>query len=157
MWKLKKKKSTFDKDKLILAALYIFTKKGEPEVSYSTFLESIAEFQKSFNLGYKFLDKYLYCSELVSDISKLCYRGDLNEFEYKHDAFLPKHFLSLTSFGESRGSEYFEKFFDKAKGSLESAVENSIENYKRRWRFYRRPRVQKFDKSYHEPSKKANS
>lgn len=133
-----RKKIRLQKEQVLLATMYLFNKRRESEVSLSEFLESIGEFQKSFNLGYKYWGKYLYSPELVADITSLHYHGYVRRYEYKYDAFLPKNFLSLTVLGKGFGKKYHEKLPEPVKSALEVAVNDAINKHAQRWRFYSR-------------------
>ena len=133
-----RKKPRLEKEQVLLATMYLFSKGGEVEVSLSEFLGSIQQFQGRFNLGYKYWDKYVYSPDLIEDINNLQYRGYIRKYEYKYDAFLPKSFLSLTSLGKGFGKTYHEELPELTKNTLEIAVDDAINKHAQRWRFYSR-------------------
>lgn len=136
-----RRKPRLQKEQVLLATMYLFSKRREPEVSLSEFLGSVQQFQGSFNLGYKYWENYVYSPDLVADMTNLHYRGYVRKYEYKYDAFLPKNFLSLTSLGKGFGKKYHEKLPESAKNALEVAVNDAINKHAQRWRFYSRKKA----------------
>lgn len=127
-----------DRRKVVLSALYTFCLKGVEEISLPEFLESIYYLQEKYDLGYEFWDRFLYSPRLMKDLASLHFEGYIKRYEYRHDAFLPKQFLSLTLLGKGTGKRHREGLSEQLKETLEIAVDNAIQNYKKRWQFYRR-------------------
>ncbi len=123
---------------VLLAALYFFLEHGKKEVSLSEFQESVAEFQQEFPLGYAFSERFLYSLDLLFDLKDLHYRGYIHQYNYKHDAFLPKRFLALTALGKGRGSKILNTLADEEAQALENAVVRAMENHEERWRLWSR-------------------
>ena len=124
---------------VLLATICIFSKQGKDEVSLSEFQESISEFQREFPmLGYTYSSKFLNSLDVLRDLKDLYHNGYIHQYNYRHDSFLPKRFLKLTSLGKGRGSKILDMLSSEEIQSLESAVIRAIENHKRRWRLWSR-------------------
>lgn len=124
---------------ILLATLCVFSRQGKDEVSLSEFQESIAEFQREFlPLGYSYSSRFLYSLDVLTDLKELYYSGYIRQYNYRHDAFLPKKFLSLTSLGKGRGWKMLEMLSDDEIQSLQSAAKTAIKNHESRWRLWSR-------------------
>jgi hypothetical protein len=123
---------------VLLGALYFFSEHGRKEVSLSEFQETLAEFQQVFPLGYAFSERFLYSLDLLFDLKNLHYRGYIHLYNYRHDAFLPKRFLALTTLGKGRGSKILKTLADGEVHILENAVVTAMKNHEERWRLWAR-------------------
>lgn len=124
---------------ILLATLCVFSRQGKDEVSLSEFQESIAEFQREFTaLGYTYSSRFLYSLDVLTDLKELYYNGYIRQYNYRHDAFLPKKFLTLTPLGKGRGRKILNMLsVDQVQG-LNNAVTTAIANHKLRWRLWSR-------------------
>lgn len=134
---------------IVMAMLYLFSRHGKGEVSLSEFQECVAEAQQYFALGYAFSERFVYSLGLLSDLKELHHRGYTRQYNYRHDAFLPKRFLELTALGKGRGSKVLKTLADDEVRSLENAVATAMKNYDDRWRLWSRskPRDQISEKT----------
>jgi len=124
---------------ILLATLCGFSKQGKEEVSVSEIQESIAVFQQEFSsIGYSYSRRFLYSLDLLSDLKDLHHRGYIHQYNYRHDAFLPKRFLALTALGKGRGWKILEMLSDEEMHSLQSAIMVAIRNHEDRWRLWAR-------------------
>lgn len=124
---------------ILLATLCVFANQGKDEVSLSEFQESIAEFQReSVPLGYSYSSRFLYSLDLLTDLKDLHYGGYIRQYNYRHDSFLPKKFLSLTPLGKGRGWKILEMLSDDERQSLHSVAKTAIKNHESRWRLWSR-------------------
>lgn len=124
---------------MLLGALCVFSKQGKEEVSVSEFQESIAEFQQFFpSLGYSYSRRFPYSLDLLSDLKDLYHGGFVHQYNYRHDAFLPKRFLALTALGKGRGWKILEMLSDDEIQSLQNSVITAIRNHENRWRLWAR-------------------
>jgi len=123
---------------MLLATLCIFLKQGREEVSLSEFQESIAEFQREVSLGYSYSGRFLYSLGVLTDLKDLYYRGYIRQYNYRHDAFLPKRFLTLTPLGKGRGWKILDMLSEDKIQGLKNAVTTAIRNHKLRWRLWSR-------------------
>lgn len=124
---------------ILLAALCVFSKEGKKEVSLSELQESIAEFQQHFRpLGYSYSGRFLYSLDVLYDLEDLTSHGYIRQYNYRHDAFLPKRFLALTPLGKGRGWKILEMISDDEIQSLQDAVVTAVKNYEARWRLWTR-------------------
>ena len=124
---------------MLLATLCVFSREGKKEISLSELQESIAEFQQHFRpLGYSYSSRFLYSLDVLSDLEDLSYRGYVRHYNYRHDSFLPKRFLTLTPLGKGRGWKILEMLSDDETQSLQNAVMTAIKNYEGRWRLWSR-------------------
>ncbi len=124
---------------ILLAALCVFYRLGKEEVSLSELQETIAEFQQRFrSLGYSYSSRFLYSLDVLSDLEDLSYRGYTRHYNYRHDAFLPKRFLTLRPLGKGRGRKILEMLSTKQMQNLQDAVVTAIENHESRWRLWSR-------------------
>lgn len=124
---------------ILLATLCVFSRQGKDEVSLSEFQESIAEFQREFTaLGYTYSSRFLYSLDVLTDLKELYYSGYIRQYNYRHDAFLPKKFLTLTPLGKGRGRKILDMLsVDQVQG-LNNAVTTATANHKLRWRLWSR-------------------
>lgn len=126
-----------DRIEMLLAVMCIFSKEGKIEVNFSEFQESIGELQREFpSLGYSFSERFLFSSDLMSDLKDLEYRGYIHDYHYKLDGLLPKRFMTLTALGRGKGSKILQTLTDDIVNSLTRAVEVAITNYNKRWRLW---------------------
>lgn len=124
---------------MLLAMLCVFYGRGKEEISLSELQESIAEFQREFlSLGYSYSGRFLYSLDLLADLKDLHYGGYIRQYNYRHDAFLPKKFLSLTHLGKGRGWKILGMLSDDEMQSLQNAAMTAIKNYEGRWRLWSR-------------------
>lgn len=123
---------------ILLATMCIFSKEAKDEVSLSEFQESIAEFQRFRPLGYAYSSRFLYSLDVLSDLDDLSYGGYVHHYNYRHDSFLPKRFLTLTSLGKGRGCKILGMLSGDEIQSLQKAVVTAIKNYESRWRLWSR-------------------
>lgn len=123
---------------MLLATLYLFSEEGKEEVSLSELQECISEFQKEFSLGYNFSENFLCSLDLLTDIKDLYYQRYIRQYIYRHDAFLPKRFVSLLPLGRGRGKKIVEQLSPEMLGALKSAVAGAIRNYQETWRSWAR-------------------
>lgn len=124
---------------ILLATLCIFAKQGKDEVSLSEFQESIAEFQREFvPLGYSYSSRFMYSLDLLTDLKDLHYGGYIRQYNYRHDSFLPKKFLSLTPLGKGRGWKILKMLSDDEIQSLQNAAKTAVKNHENRWRLWSR-------------------
>jgi hypothetical protein len=124
---------------VILALLAAFRKYGKKEVSLSEFQIAIVSFQENFPLGYSFSKVFLYSYQLFEDLKILEYEGDVLEFQYRHDAFLPKSFLEASATGLVRGKQILAELSEEHRTALENAVAKAVEHYQHTWRLWSRP------------------
>lgn len=122
----------------IIAILHLFSRNGEEEVSLSEFQEAVAIAQQKLPLGYTFSERFTYSLGLLSDLRDLHYRRYIRQYNYRHDAFLPKRFLILTALGKGHGSKVLKTRTDEEIASLEYAVTTAMKNYVERWRLWSR-------------------
>ena len=125
----------------ILALLAAFRQYGKKEVSLSEFQIAIAALQDRFPFEYSFSKVFLYSYQLFEDIQTLEYEGEVLEFQYRHDAFLPKSFLELRATGLVHGQQILAELSGEHRAILESAVAKAIEHYYHTWRLWSRPTV----------------
>jgi hypothetical protein len=125
----------------ILALLVAFRQYGRKEVSLSEFQVAVAGLQNILPLKYSFSKVFLYSYQLFEDLQTLEYEGDVVEFQYRHDAFLPKSFLELTPTGLVHGQEILDALFEKDRVALENSVVKATEHYRRTWRLWSRATI----------------
>ena len=124
---------------MLLATMWNFYKQGKDEVSISEFQESILEFQKEFpELGYTYSNRFLYSLDVLTDLKELSHNGYIRQYVYRHDAFLPKRFITLAPLGKSRGVKILDTLSRDESQGLKRAVEKAIKNYNNRWRLWSR-------------------
>jgi len=123
---------------MLLAAMCIFSKQGKEEVSLSELQECVSEFQKEFLLGYTFSEHFLGSVDLLTDLKDLSREQYIRQYIYRHDAFLPKRFVSLMPLGKGRGEKIVGALPPDAAQVLEDAVTTAIRNYKETWRSWAR-------------------
>lgn len=126
------------KKEAILALLAAFRKHGKKEVSLSEFQVAIAGLQERFPLDYSFSKVFLYSYQLFEDIQTLEYEGEVLEFQYRHDAFLPKSFLELSATGLLHGQQILAELPEEHRATLENAVTKAVEHYSQTWRLWSR-------------------
>lgn len=129
---------TSERRNVILMALYSFYKMEREEVSLPEFLECIKRLQERIPLRYEFSERFLYSSDLMGDLRDLEYRGFVHRFTYRHDAFLPKSYITLTGFGRSRAKKVAQKFPEEFTSILDECISATIESYREKWRLYAR-------------------
>lgn len=124
---------------MLLAVLCVFSRQGKDEVSISEFQESIVEFQREFQMmGYTYSSRFLYSLDVLADLKDLWHDGYIRQYNYRHDAFLPKRFLALAPRGKGRGCKILDMLSSDQIQSLQSVVAKAIENHKLRWRLWSR-------------------
>jgi len=123
---------------MLLAAMCIFSKQGKEEVSLSELQECISEFQKEFLLGYNFSEHFLCSVDLLTDLRDLSRERYIRQYIYRHDAFLPKRFVSLMPLGKGRGEKIIGTLPPDIARALEDGVTTAIRNYKETWRSWAR-------------------
>ena len=128
-----------ERQNTILMALYSFYERGKDEVSLAEFLECIKRIQENIPLKYEFSERFLYSSDLMEDLRDLEYRGFAHRFTYRHDAFLPKSYITLTGFGRSRAKKIAQNFPDQHASFLEKCTNEIIEAHREKWRVHARP------------------
>lgn len=124
---------------MLLATLCVFSNQGRDEVSLSEFQESIAEFQRaSLSLGYAYSDRFPYSLDVLADLKDLFHRGYIRQYNYRHDSFLPKKFLTLNPLGRGRGCKILDMLSEDERQGLKNAVMMAIGNHNLRWRLWSR-------------------
>lgn len=123
---------------VILALLAVFQQYGRKEVSLSEFQVAIADLQKSFPLEYSFSKVFLYSYQLFEDLQNLEYAGEVLEWQYRHDAFLPKSFLEASATGLVRGQQILAELSEEHRTALGNAVAKAVEHYSQTWRLWSR-------------------
>ena len=125
----------------ILALLAAFRQHGKKQVSLGEFQVAIKGWQDNFPLEYSFSKAFLYSYQLFEDLKTLEYEGEVIEFQYRHDAFLPKSFIELNPSGLAHGQEILSGLSEQDKVALENAVSNAVEHYYHSWRLWSRATV----------------
>jgi len=125
----------------ILALLAVFRRNGKEQVSLSEFQVAIVGWQSRLPLGYSFSKAFLYSYQLFEDLQTLEYQGEVVEFQYRHDAFLPKSFIQLSATGLVHGQQILAELSEEDKAVLENAVANAVEHYHSTWRLWSRATV----------------
>ena len=128
-----------ERQNIILMVLYSFYERGREEISLPEFLECIKKIQEKIPLKYEFSERFLYSSDLLEDLRDLEYRGFAHRFTYRHDAFLPKSYITLTGFGRSHAKKVVQKVPDEYPPILEKCANAIIETHREKWRVYGRP------------------
>ncbi|MBA7507318.1 hypothetical protein ES706_06036 [subsurface metagenome] len=123
---------------ILLAAMCIFSRQGKEEVSLSELQECVSEFQKEFSLGYNFSEHFPCSVDLLVDLRDLSRERYVRQYIYRHDAFLPKRFVSLMPLGKGRGGKIVGTLSSDTAQALENAVTTAIRNYKETWRSWAR-------------------
>ena len=123
---------------ILLATLCLFSQQGKEEVSISEFQECISEFQKEFSLGYNFSEHFLCSVDLLTDLRDLSQERYIRQYIYRHDALLPKRFVSLMPLGKGRGEKIVGTLSPDTAEALENAASIAIRNYKETWRSWAR-------------------
>jgi len=124
--KHERKIKELDRRKTVLTLLCVFTRKGVEEISLSEVLESIQHLQNSYDLGYEYWSRFLYSPGVIRDLTVLQDQGYLKRYQYRHDAFLPKQFLSLTHLGTGTGKRYSEQVSEDVRKAVELAVDTAV-------------------------------
>lgn len=127
-----------ERQNIILMALYSFYERGKEEVSLAEFLECIKKIQENIPLKYEFSERFLYSPDLMKDLRDLEYRGFARRFTYRHDAFLPKSYITLTGFGKSHAKKIAQIFPSKYAPFLEKCTNEIIEAHRKKWRVFAR-------------------
>lgn len=122
----------------ILAVLATFRKHGKKEVSLSEFQVAIVNLQERFPFEYSFSKAFLYSYQLFEDIQTLEYEGEVLEFQYRHDAFLPKSFIEPSATGLVHGEQILAELSEEHRATLENAVTKAVEHYSQTWRLWSR-------------------
>lgn len=122
---------------VLLSAFYLFSRLCK-EVSLSEIQDSIAEFQQKSTLGYSFSEHFRYSFDLMTDLKDLVHSGFVHEYNYRHDAFLPKRYFALTPLGIGRGKKMVSMIPPDELEDLETAVTTAIKNHKQRWHLWSR-------------------
>ena len=128
-----------ERQNVILIVLYFFYRKGREEVSLPEFLECIKKVQEEIPLEYEFSKRFLYSLELLEDLRDLEYQGFAHRFAYKHDAFLPKRYITLTESGKSHVRKTVEKFPHSLNLLLDKSVETTFRSYQEKIKLFARP------------------
>ena len=136
---MEKTEITLERQNIILMVLHSFYEKGREEVSLPEFLECIKRIQEKIPLKYEFSERFLYSSGLLEDLRDLEYRGFAHRFTYRHDAFLPKSYITLTGFGRSHAKKVAQKIPDEYPPILEKCTNAIIETHREKWRMHTRP------------------
>lgn len=136
---MERKEIVSERQNVILMTLYSFYEKGKEEVSLAEFLECIKRIQENIPLKYEFSERFLYSSDLMEDLRDLEYRGFAHRFTYRHDAFLPKSYVTLTGFGRSHAKKIAQKLPNQYTPFLQKCTSAIIENHQKKWRAYARP------------------
>lgn len=135
---MEKAEIALERKNIILMVLYSFYERGREEVSLPEFLECIKRVQEKIPLKYEFSERFLYSSDLLEDLRDLEYRGFAHRFTYRHDAFLPKSYITLTGFGRSHAKKVAQKIRDGYYPILEKCTDEIIETHREKWRMYTR-------------------
>jgi len=135
----KKKKEQQKRLDIILSLLYCFKDLGKNEVSLLEINNSILDIQKSYSLGYDYLDRIIYSSLLSEDFKSLNNMMMINQYRYKYDGYLPKSYISLTSYGIGNAKDKFKAMPKELYILIEQAVKDSIKKHDDTWKFFARP------------------
>lgn len=122
----------------LLALIAEFQELGRKEVSLSEFQTAVSDWQSKFPIRYSFSEEFLYSYELFEDLSRLEYEGEIREYNYRNDAFLPKTFIAPTATGLVLGRQVLEELSEEDRSTLEAAVRKAIEHYYATWRLWSR-------------------
>ncbi len=125
----------------LLALLAAFREQGKKQVSLGEFQVAIKGWQENFPLEYSFSKAFLYSYQLFEDLRILEYGGEVVEFQYRHDAFLPKSFIELNPSGLKHGQEILSGLSEQDRVALQNAVSNAVEHYYHSWRLWSRATV----------------
>lgn len=122
---------------ILLGTIYLLSMSGN-DVSLSEIQDTIMQFQKKYDLGYAFSMHFNSSYELSMDIKDLVFDGYVHEYNYRHDSFLPKRYLKLTSFGTGHSKKLISQFNRDILEHLESTSNKAIEDHSRRWHLWAR-------------------
>ena len=134
---LRVKEKVKDRD-LILLALNSFYEYGEREVSLSEILECFQKVRNKIPTRYEFAERFLYSVELLDDLRDLNYYGYVRQFTYRHDAFLPKTYYTLTELGRGSSKRVSNRIPQDYVRVINDSVKSAIKNQHKRWRFWAR-------------------
>jgi len=124
---------------VILMLLYSFYKMGREEVSLPEFLECAKMAQEKIPLKYEFSERFLYSLDLLEDLRYLEYVGFAHRFAYKHDAFLPKRYITLTEFGRSHIKRIAQKLPEGIIQTLDKSVLETVRRHEEKFKLFARP------------------
>jgi hypothetical protein len=135
---MEKSEIVSERQNIVLMTLYSFYERGKEEVSLPEFLECIKKIQEKIPLKYEFSERFLYSLDLLEDLRDLEYRGFAHRFTYRHDAFLPKSYITLTGFGRSHAKKVAHKVPVEYLPILEKCSKAIIETHREKWIVHRR-------------------
>lgn len=127
-----------DRRNIILAVLHTFHKMGREEISLSEFLECIKNIQEEIPLKYEFFERLLYSSDLMEELRDLEFQGFAHRYIYRHDAFIPKSYIYLTTYGKFHAQKITEKIPKKLIPIINRCVSQAIKSYQDTWNLYAR-------------------
>ena len=141
MLKLLKRKRKVTLENLLLLLLE-FYKQDEYEVNVSELLESVQNVQEKIDLGYKFSDKVFYSSNFFADLNKLVDMGYVRRYTYRHNGYLPKNYVLLTSVGKKRAEELLASITEEEKIQIfTESVAKAIKDHRERYKIWARPLI----------------
>jgi DNA-binding PadR family transcriptional regulator len=136
--KLFSRATRIDPRRILLSCLLSFVKHGQEEISLPQILDGVSHLQKSIALGYEFSPGFLYSPNLFTDIARLEEEGYIRQYEYAHDGFLPKSYVSLTMLGRGTAEREAKRLSQPVVTMIDEGVERAIAQHKEYWRLYAR-------------------
>jgi len=124
---------------ILIALLEWFKSEGRDEVSLLEINKSINKLEQSLGLGYKFLDKILYSDQLMEDLHSLDNKLIINQYSYTHNGFLPRSYISLTSYGIGTAKELVKTLPQDTLENIAKVARESAEDYEETLKFFARP------------------
>ncbi len=136
---LKRKRGTVPENLLLF--LLEFYMQGEEEVNISELLESVQNAQEKIDLGYKFSDKVFYSSNFFTDLNKLVDMGYVRRYAYRHNGYLPKNYVALTSVGRKHAQKLLATTAEEKIRLIAESVAKAIMEHRERYRIWARPLI----------------
>jgi hypothetical protein len=126
------------KDVLIVTIYFLQEVSKRSEVSLVEVMDAIKRLQEHLPLGYTFWDRFLYSPNLTDDLRSLepLY---VKRIIYQHDAYIPKHYVRLSTLGRSYANKVLEKLEDNIKEMIKKEATEAFKALKETWTLLGRP------------------